>query len=265
MLEKHLPGKGRPQATGWEIPPFYLPMKRIFDLLIAFVVIVFFLSWLLPILALLIRWDSRGPVFFVQKRVGRRSRLFTCYKLRTMVVNDQADHRPAAGDDARITRLGSWLRRSHLDELPQFLNVLLGSMSVVGPRPYMPSDCRAFEKIVPDAAFRHKVRPGITGLAQARGLHDVYCDRATLLQRYRCDAYYVRNAGVVLDLRILWLTFYAYAFRMIASANRSISSNWGLHWSRKKSTPSRSKAPILSSTCAGVPTRPERKPRLETE
>jgi putative colanic acid biosysnthesis UDP-glucose lipid carrier transferase len=240
-------------------------MKRIFDLLIAFIVIVCVLSWLLPVLALLIWWDSRGPVFFVQKRVGRHSRLFSCYKLRTMVVNDQADHWPAASDDARITRLGSWLRRSHLDELPQFFNVMLGSMSLVGPRPYMPADCRSFEKIVPDAAFRHNVRPGITGLAQARGLHDVYAHRTIVLQRYRCDAWYVRNAGIILDLRILWLTFYTYAFRMIVSANRSISSSWGLHWSKKKSTPSRSNAPILSSTCAGVPTSPERKPRLETE
>lgn len=240
-------------------------MKRIFDLLIASVIIIFVLSWLLPVLALLIRLDSKGPVFFVQKRVGRYARLFTCYKLRTMVVNDQADHRPADGDDARITRLGSWLRRSHLDELPQFFNVLLGSMSIVGPRPYMPADCRSFEKIVADGGLRYRVRPGITGLAQSRGLHDAYCDRQIVIQRYRCDTWYVQHAGMFLDLRILWVTLYAYALRMIASANRSISSGWGLHWSRKKSTPSRSNAAILSSTCVGVPTSPERKPLLETE
>ena len=240
-------------------------MKRILDLLIALVIIVFVLSWLLPILALLIRLDSRGPIFFVQKRVGRYSRLFPCYKLRTMVVNDHADFRPATDDDIRITRLGSRLRRSHLDELPQFFNVLLGSMSVVGPRPYMPADCRLFGKMVPDADLRHKVRPGITGLAQARGLHDVFCNREVILQRYRCDNFYVRNAGLLMDLRILGVTFHTYSFRMMASAKRSISSSWGLHWSRKKSTPSLSKAPILSSTFAGVPTNPERKPRLETE
>ncbi len=134
-------------------------MKRIFDLVVSIIVIVFILSWLIPILALLIRLDSHGPVFFVQKRVGRYSRLFACYKLRTMVVNEQADQYPATGDDARITRLGSWLRRSHLDELPQFLNVFLGSMSLVGPRPYMPADCRQFEKVVPDGNIRHRVRP----------------------------------------------------------------------------------------------------------
>lgn len=240
-------------------------MKRIFDLLIAGVIIIFVLSWLLPVLALLIRLDSKGPVFFVQKRVGRYTRLFACYKLRTMVVNDQADHRPATGDDARITRLGSWLRRSHLDELPQFFNVLLGTMSIVGPRPYMPVDCRSFEKIVSGGHLRYRVRPGITGLAQSRGLHDVYCDRETVIRRYRCDLWYVRNAGILLDLRILTVTLYAYSVRMMASANRSISSHWGLHWSRKKSTPSHSKTPILSPTCAGVPASPERRPRLETE
>src|ERR1700758_5418472 len=106
LLEKHLTGAGKRQATARRLSSFFIAMKRIFDLLIAIFIIAFVLSWLLPILALLIRWDSRGPIFFVQKRVGRYSRLFTCYKLRTMVVNDQADHRPAEGDDARIPRLG---------------------------------------------------------------------------------------------------------------------------------------------------------------
>lgn len=197
-------------------------MKRIFDLVIALAIIIFVLSWLLPVLALLIRLDSGGPVFFVQKRVGRYTRLFACYKLRTMVVNDQADHRPAAGDDARITRLGSWLRRSHLDELPQFFNVLLGSMSVVGPRPYMPVDCRSFEKIVNDGQLRYRVRPGITGLAQSRGLHDVYCDREIVVQRYRCDDWYVQHKSIWLDLRILWSTLYAYIFRVKGGDHRPL-------------------------------------------
>ncbi len=247
-------------------------MKRAFDLLVAIIVIICILSWLLPILALLIRLDSHGPAFFVQKRVGRYSRLFACYKLRTMVVNAQADQRPASGNDARITRLGSWLRRSHLDELPQFFNVFLGSMSLVGPRPYMPADCRLFGKMVPDANLRHQVKPGITGMAQAKGLHGGIWDQQTIAERYYWDTYYINHADLRLDLRILGRTLvnllpgYAYSgARIIVSANRSISSNWGLHWSRKKSTPAAAKAPILSSTSAGVPTSPERKPRLETE
>jgi lipopolysaccharide/colanic/teichoic acid biosynthesis glycosyltransferase len=185
----------------------YISMKRTFDIVMSVVVIVFILSWLLPILALLIRLDSRGPVFFVQKRIGRYSRLFACYKLRTMVVNDQADLRPASDDDRRITRLGGWLRRSHLDELPQFFNVLLGSMSMVGPRPYMPADCRRFERIAPRPGYRHWVKPGITGMAQAKGLHGVACNEETLLQRYYWDEYYVDNAGLALDVRILSRTF----------------------------------------------------------
>src|ERR1700739_521283 len=101
----------------------YFVIKRTFDLVFASAVIAGVLSWLLPLLALLIKLDSKGAVFFVQKRVGRNGRLFHCYKLRSMVMNDLADERPATGDDGRITRLGNWLRRNHLDELPQFLNV----------------------------------------------------------------------------------------------------------------------------------------------
>jgi putative colanic acid biosynthesis UDP-glucose lipid carrier transferase len=182
----------------------YFLLKRSFDLAIALLVITGILSWLLPLLALLIKLDSRGPVFFIQKRVGRNGQLFRCYKLRSMVTNEQADERPASGDDLRITRLGYWLRRTHLDELPQFWNVAAGAMSIVGPRPYMPSDCRRFAELVPDIDFRHKVRPGITGMAQAMGLHGATAkDRRVIAQRYQWDAYYVRHAGFGLDLRIL--------------------------------------------------------------
>lgn len=182
-------------------------MKRLFDLTVSLAVIIGILSWLLPVLALLIWLDSKGPVFFVQKRVGRHSRPFNCYKLRSMVVNEEADQRPVSADDMRITRLGWWLRHSHLDELPQFFNVLKGSMSLVGPRPYMPSDCRAFARLVPDADRRHAVRPGITGMAQAKGLHGRLCDPDTIRQRYYWDVWYVEHAGFLLDLRILGRTF----------------------------------------------------------
>jgi putative colanic acid biosynthesis UDP-glucose lipid carrier transferase len=185
----------------------YFLLKRSFDLLFSALVIAGILSWLLPLLSILIKLDSRGPVFFVQKRVGRNSRLFSCYKLRSMLINDLADERPASGSDRRITRLGNWLRRTHLDELPQFFNVLMGAMSIVGPRPYMLSDCRDFAGMVPDGAFRHRVKPGITGLAQARGLHgSTNRDRFVIAQRYRWDAFYVSNADFQLDIRILRLT-----------------------------------------------------------
>jgi putative colanic acid biosysnthesis UDP-glucose lipid carrier transferase len=182
----------------------YLLLKRSFDLIVAILIIAGILSWLLPLLALLIKLGSRGPVFFIQRRVGRNARLFDCYKLRTMVINDLADELPATGNDRRITRAGGWLRRTHLDELPQFFNVLLGSMSIVGPRPYMPADCRLFAEIVVDGDVRHRVKPGITGMAQSKGLHGtVRRDRRIIFQRYQWDAYYINNAGFGLDMRIL--------------------------------------------------------------
>jgi putative colanic acid biosynthesis UDP-glucose lipid carrier transferase len=147
----------------------YLLLKRSFDLIVSIFVIAGILSWLLPLLALLIKLDSRGPVFFIQRRVGRNAVLFACYKLRTMVINDLADERPAAGNDGRITRVGGWLRRTHLDELPQFFNVLLGSMSIVGPRPYMPADCRLFAEIVTDSDVRHALSRALPGWRRRRG------------------------------------------------------------------------------------------------
>ncbi len=182
-------------------------VKRAFDLLISTIVILCVLSWLLPILAWMVRRDSPGPVFFVQKRIGKDGKLFSCFKLRSMVVNPHADQHPVEGDDGRITPLGSWLRLSHLDELPQFFNVFWGSMSLVGPRPYMPADCQRFAAVISDPTFRDKVKPGITGMAQSKGLHGIVCDRNTLLQRYHWDDYYVRNGSFGLDMQILWNTF----------------------------------------------------------
>ncbi|HTI11268.1 MAG TPA: sugar transferase [Puia sp.] len=181
----------------------YLLFKRSFDILLAILFITGILSWLLPLMAILIKWDSRGPVFFLQKRVGKGGREFTCYKLRTMVVNRQADECPATEDDVRITRLGRILRKSHLDELPQLFNVLLGSMSIVGPRPYMPADCQKFSTMIPGHDYRNFVKPGITGLAQVKGLHGPKTDFKTIFWRYQWDAFYVRNADFLLDLRIL--------------------------------------------------------------
>jgi putative colanic acid biosynthesis UDP-glucose lipid carrier transferase len=181
----------------------YLLFKRSFDILLAIFFIIGILSWLLPLMALLVKRDSRGPVFFLQKRVGKGGREFTCFKLRTMVVNRQADECPATEDDVRITRFGRLLRRSHLDELPQLFNVFLGSMSIVGPRPYMPADCQKFSTMIPGHDYRNFVKPGITGLAQVKGLHGPKTDFKTIFWRYQWDAFYVRNADFLLDLRIL--------------------------------------------------------------
>lgn len=195
--------KKTPQRAIPDLNKSYLFFKRSFDITLALVLILGVLSWLLPLMALLIKLDSRGPVFFLQKRTGKAGKAFTCYKLRTMVVNQQADERPASEDDSRITRTGNLLRRSHLDELPQLFNVLLGSMSIVGPRPYMLTDSHKFSLMIPGHDYRNFVKPGITGLAQVKGLHGPKTDFKTIFWRYQWDDFYVCNAGFLLDLRIL--------------------------------------------------------------
>jgi len=185
---------------------YYLLAKRIFDILISMIVLLFIFSWLFPILYLLIRLDSKGPVFFVQKRVGFLGRSFPCLKFRTMQVNDEANTRQAADNDPRITRVGRFLRHSNLDELPQFLNVLAGHMSVVGPRPHMYKDCDHFSKAVEGYKFRNLMKPGITGLAQVKGYRGPAQTFDKIFRRFQWDAFYVRNSSLWLDLRIVHYT-----------------------------------------------------------
>ncbi len=186
---------------------FYLSFKRVFDLVMSAFFLLLVGTWLFPILALLIRMDSRGPIFFVQKRVGMGGRTFNCLKFRTMVVNSEAHNKQAEDNDVRITRLGRFLRISSLDELPQFLNVLLGHMSIVGPRPHMHSDCEKFSNIVPAYKFRNFLKPGITGLAQVKGFRGPTRDFESIFHRYQFDAFYIRNCNIWLDMRIIRMTF----------------------------------------------------------
>ena len=181
----------------------YFFFKRLFDIVLSFFVIVFILSWLLPIIALLIKLDSSGPVFFVQWRVGRWGKSFKCLKFRTMVVNDQANSKQAVENDNRITRVGNFLRNSNLDEFPQFFNVLMGQMSIVGPRPHMHADCNSFSSVVDNYKFRNMVKPGITGLAQVKGYRGPTRNFEDIFHRYQFDAFYVRNANFWLDMRIV--------------------------------------------------------------
>lgn len=164
---------------------------------------ILMLSWLFPIISLLIKLTSKGPVFFVQRRVGRGGRSFPCLKFRTMVVNEQANTRQAAEHDIRITKIGRFLRQSNLDEFPQFINVLLGHMSIVGPRPHMYADCNRFSSAIPGYKFRNIVKPGITGLAQVKGYRGATNDFISMFHRYQFDAFYVRNANFWLDMRIM--------------------------------------------------------------
>jgi putative colanic acid biosynthesis UDP-glucose lipid carrier transferase len=184
----------------------YFLCKRMGDLVISATVILLILSWLTPLLALLIKISSPGPVFFLQKRVGRFGRSFTCIKFRTMIVNSEADRRQASINDQRITRNGKFLRKSNIDELPQFFNVLMGHMSIVGPRPHMHADCRRFSSLISEYKFRTLVKPGITGLSQIKGYHGTVVSKECIFRRYQWDVFYVRNAGFWLDLHIMALT-----------------------------------------------------------
>ncbi len=184
----------------------YLLGKRIFDIAVSVLVLLFIFSWLFPILFLLIKLDSRGPVFFVQRRVGFLGRSFPCIKFRTMYINAEADTRQATEKDPRITRMGSFLRLSNLDELPQFLNVLAGHMSIVGPRPHMYNDCTNFSRVVDSYKFRSLMKPGISGLAQVKGYRGPALNFEQIFRRYQWDAFYIRNAGFWLDLRIIHRT-----------------------------------------------------------
>lgn len=184
----------------------FLLAKRGFDILFSVLVILVLLSWLTPLVALLIKLDSRGPVFFRQKRLGKNGRIFHCLKFRTMVQNDEADERPAEENDERITRTGRMLRSINIDELPQFFNVLAGHMSVVGPRPHMIADCIRFSFVISSYSFRSLVRPGITGWAQVHGYHGPTSDYESVIIRYYWDAMYVRKANVFLDAKIILQT-----------------------------------------------------------
>ena len=186
----------------------YFLIKRGIDVVISVLVIVCILSWLSILIGLLIQASSRGPIFFVQRRVGKAGKSFWCYKFRTMVLNSDADTKRADPNDPRVTRFGRILRLYNIDELPQFFNVLLGQMSVVGPRPHMHADCNEFSKLIKDYKFRTFVKPGITGLAQAEGFHGPVTDDEQFQKRFQWDAFYVRNANLKLDIRIIHATVY---------------------------------------------------------
>lgn len=182
-------------------------LKRSFDLLSSLLLIIALLCWLFPLLALLIRIDSRGPVFFLQKRNKKNGTLFTCIKFRTMIVNDDADILPAAKHDDRITKMGAFLRKHHLDELPQLVNVLLGDMSLIGPRPYMSSDNEKYEPLIKNYSVRYKVKPGITGLAQVFDYVNPVLTVESMQRRVSKDVYYVYNWSPALDAKIILHTF----------------------------------------------------------
>jgi putative colanic acid biosynthesis UDP-glucose lipid carrier transferase len=183
-------------------------LKRSFDIVLSLGLMVFVFSWLFPLIAILIKITSRGPVFFQQLRHGKNNVPFFCYKFRTMYVNDQADTKQATRDDPRVTWIGKFLRKSSLDELPQFINVIRGEMSIVGPRPHaMPMNYK-FSAEIDNFMFRHTVKPGITGLAQAKGFRGETKDFYDIYSRCKLDIFYVNNWSPILDLKIIiWTVF----------------------------------------------------------
>lgn len=181
-------------------------LKRVFDIVFSLLVIFFFLSWITPIIALLIKIESRGPVFFKQTRNGIKFREFTCYKFRSMVENTNADIQQATKNDKRVTIVGKILRKTSLDELPQFYNVLIGNMSVVGPRPHMIRENERYSKSVNKFMVRHFVKPGITGLAQVKGFRGEIETDEDIINRVKYDIYYLENWSLILDLNIVFLT-----------------------------------------------------------
>ncbi len=213
----------------------YLLVKRGFDIVFSSLVIALLLSWLTPLIALLIKLDSKGPVFFRQKRIGRNGIPFQCLKFRTMIENNEAHERPAEEDDERITKLGRWLRRINIDELPQFFNVWVGQMSVVGPRPHMIADCIRFSFVISSYSFRSLVRPGITGWAQVNGYHGPTADYDSIILRYYWDAMYVRKANITLDSKIIYKT----AEQGLSNLSRIFLSTF-----RKKASPSNNDSPL---------------------
>jgi putative colanic acid biosynthesis UDP-glucose lipid carrier transferase len=181
-------------------------IKRGFDIAFSLFIIVFVFSWLFPILAILIKLESKGPVFFTQERSGRDNNPFNCYKLRSMYVNNDADHKQATRGDSRITRIGAFLRRTSLDELPQFFNVLKGNMSVVGPRPHMLKHTAQYAALIDRFMVRHFLKPGITGWAQIHGLRGETKTVDAMLDRVEADVWYLENWSFLLDLKIVFLT-----------------------------------------------------------
>lgn len=181
-------------------------VKRLFDIVFSLFVIVFIFSWLYPLLALLIKLESRGPVIFKQERSGRNNVQFYCYKFRSMRVNNDSHVRQASKDDDRITRIGRILRKTSLDELPQFFNVLMGNMSVVGPRPHMLKHTEHYRELVDEYMVRHYMKPGITGWAQVNGYRGETTELELMEKRVEHDIWYMENWSALLDIKIVIMT-----------------------------------------------------------
>lgn len=182
--------------------PLIKNFKRGFDFIFSLLVIILVLSWLTPLMALLIKLESRGPVFFKQSRPGLDEQEFLCYKFRSMQVNITTE-KEASRNDPRVTRIGRFIRKTSIDELPQFFNVLLGDMSVVGPRPHLWSQNKNYGNRIKKYMVRHYVKPGITGLAQVKGCRGEIETDDDMINRIKYDVYYIENWSLLMDIKII--------------------------------------------------------------
>ncbi len=183
-------------------------VKRLFDILFSSLICLFLLSWFLPFIWIFIRIDSKGPLIFKQKRDGLNGKEFYCYKLRSMRVNLDADKISASKNDKRITKVGAFLRKTSLDELPQFFNVLIGNMSIIGPRPHVNFQTQKYVKEVSNYLVRHSVKPGISGLAQVSGYRGEVIKKSDIEHRVRLDIFYIENWSFFLDIKIIMQTIF---------------------------------------------------------
>jgi exopolysaccharide biosynthesis polyprenyl glycosylphosphotransferase len=189
--------------------------KRLFDIVFSLLVMILILSWFFPLVFVLTKLSSKAPVFFNQDRVGAKNKTFKCYKFRTMKVSDDnstVSFQPVLENDPRVTKVGRFLRKSNLDELPQFINVLKGEMSIVGPRPHAVLYDKKYSKIVDAIRLRHNVKPGITGWAQVHGLRGDVADEEENIQRTKkrieYDIWFIENWSMTLDIQIILITIW---------------------------------------------------------
>jgi len=185
--------------------PVIKGIKRAFDIAFSLIVIIFLLSWIIPILAIFIKLESKGPVFFKQGRPGLDEQEFFCYKFRSMQVNGTTE-KEASKNDPRVTKMGKFMRKTSIDELPQFFNVLIGDMSVVGPRPHLWSQNKAYASKIKKYMVRHYVKPGITGLAQVKGFRGEIETEEDMVNRIKLDVFYIENWSMIMDLKIIFQT-----------------------------------------------------------
>jgi len=180
--------------------------KRFFDIMFSLATIVFIFSWLFPIIVIIIKITSRGPVFFVQERTGKKGLPFRCYKFRSMYVNKNSDTLQVTKGDVRITPFGAFMRRTSIDEFPQFFNVLFNHMSLIGPRPHMLKHTEEYRGLVDKFMVRHFAKPGVTGWAQVNGFRGEIKEVTDMVNRAKADIWYIENWSFLLDLKIIFYT-----------------------------------------------------------